>query len=124
MADFYDDMAAMASGLLASTAAGGLGQGTVKLRRITVTPPENDWEEGEEKTEEWTLKAVSRRQNQKFDKGTLIETVGDVIACAVFGTKPRLTDILVIDGVNKSIADIKPIPSAGTVAAWQFFVEV
>lgn len=113
----------MARSVLAPTSAGGLGQGTILLRRVTVTEPPNDWTPGEEITETWTLKAASRRRNQKFETGTLIVETGDIITCAVFETEPRLTDILVIDGVNKSIKDIKPIPSAGTVAAWQLFVE-
>ena len=114
----------MASDLLAPTSSGGLGQGTVQLKRITVSSPPNNWTPGTETIETWTLRAVSRRKNQKFDTGTMIETVGDIVTCAVFETKPRLTDLLVIDGAEKAIADIKPIPSAGKVAAWQLFVEV
>lgn len=113
----------MTRNMLAPTSAGGLGQGVIQLKRITVTEPPNDWTPGEEVTETWTLRAASRRRNQKFETGTLIVETGDIITCAVFETKPRLTDILVVDGANKSITDIKPIPSAGTVAGWQLFVE-
>lgn len=86
--------------------------------------PDNPWGGREEVEHFYTLRAVSRRKNQNFDRGTLIEATGDIITCAVFESEPLLTDILVIDGADKAISDIKPIPSAGRVAAWQLFVEV
>lgn len=79
MAGFYDDVAEMVQDLLLPDAEGGPGQGTVTLKRVTVTPPTNEWEEPVETVETWPLKAAVRRMHQRYDGGVLIVETGDMV---------------------------------------------
>lgn len=127
---FYDDMQAVASELLAE-----FQQGTVQLKRITVTPGENAWEEGTEVETIWTLKAAVKRLHQRYENGALIVETGDMLTIATKGTLTKLngaavspveqdieplnSDILVIDGQDRAIDNVTPIPGAGIAAAWK-----
>ncbi|WP_417548710.1 hypothetical protein, partial [Marinobacter segnicrescens] len=66
MADFYAEMAAMASDLLAPTSQGGLGQGLVKISRKTVTDPVNSWEQPTVSWSTQTLRAAVSGVSQKL----------------------------------------------------------
>lgn len=134
---FYDEMADMANELLAPDAQGGLGQGTVQLKRIVVTPPPNDWTPGAETETVWTLKAAVRRLHQRYEGGVLIIETGDQIVAGTMATltmvdgvpvapqeqafEPQNSDIIVIDGADRAIDNITPIPGAGTVSAWKLW---
>lgn len=134
---FYDDMAAMADELLLPDAQGGFGQGLVQLKRITVTPPPNDWTPGTETETLWTLKAAVRRLHQRYENGVLIIETGDQIIASVTATltsvdgeavapqdqtfEPRNSDIIVVDGADRAIDNITPIPGAGTTSAWKLW---
>lgn len=134
---FYDEMAAMTDELLMADASGGLGQGLVQLKRIVVTPPPDDWTPGTETETLWTLKAAVRRLHQRYEGGVLIIETGDQIVASVTATLTKLAgsavtpvdqafdphngDILVIDGEDRAIDDITPIPGAGTVSAWKLW---
>lgn len=136
MADFYADMAKMATDLLAPTSDGGLGQGIVQLMRIRIGEKPNDWTDAPEFESLWTIRAAVKRLHQRYENGVLIIETGDqlIVSPTAVLTKlendsvnppqevpfaPRNGDILVIDGVNRAIDNITPIPGAGTVSAWR-----
>lgn len=134
---FYDEMADMTAELLMPDASGGLGQGLVQIKRITVGEPPNDWTPGSEVETVWTLRAAVRRLHQRYEGGVLIIETGDQIIASVTATLTKLAgsavtpleqafdphngDILVIDGADRAIDNITPIPGAGTVSAWKLW---
>ncbi|TPL06681.1 hypothetical protein [Mesorhizobium sp. B2-4-11] len=116
---FYDDMADMASELL-----GEFKQGFISLSRtVTADPdPSTPWIPGTTTTTVYPLDAVARRVSQKYVDGTLIVATDDQITFAVPEIVPAMTDILVIDGVEHAMKDLRPIPAAGTPVAYIAFV--
>jgi hypothetical protein len=124
MPGFYDDMADMVQDLLLPDAEGGLGQGTVQLKRTVTTPGENEWDPPTETVETWPLKAAVKRVDQRYENGVLIVGTVDIVTFAVPDTAPVMTDKLVIDGRERAITSLKPTPSAGTVVAWRAVVAV
>lgn len=122
MAGFYDEMADMVQDLLLPDAGGGLGQGTVLLKRTTTTPGENEWDPPTETTTTYTLKAAVRTVSQKYIDGTLIVAGDRQVTFAVPSVTPVLTDLLTIDGKDNAMKDLRPIPGAGTVAAYIAFI--
>lgn len=48
----------------------------------------------------------------------IVET-GDMVTFAVPAVVPAVTDLLVIDGIERVITNLTPIPGAGTVVAWK-----
>lgn len=118
---FYGEMRSMAAELLAPEAAGGLGQGTVLLKRETrgVPDPEAPWEPVEPTVETWPLKAAVKRLHQRYENGVLIVETGDMVTFAVPEVKPEITDILIIDGAERAIKNLTPLPAAGTPVAWK-----
>jgi hypothetical protein len=67
----------------------------------------------------WPLKAAVKRLHQRYEGGVLIVETGDIVTFAVPAVTPVLTDKLVIDGVERLISNLTPIPSAGTTVAWK-----
>lgn len=134
---FYDEMGQMANELLLPDAQGGLGQGAVQIKRITVAPPQNNWTPGEETETIWTLRAAVRRLHQRYENGILIVETGDQIVAGTMATltmvdgeavapvdqafEPMNSDIIIIDGADRAIDNITPIPGAGTVSAWKLW---
>lgn len=116
---FYDDMADMVQDVLMPAAAGGLGQGVVSLKRVTVGTPPNEWTPGPETVQTWPLKAAVKRVHQRYENGVLIVETGDMVTFAVPATVPVITDRLVIDGVERVITNLTRVPAAGTVVAWK-----
>ncbi|PBC23477.1 MULTISPECIES: hypothetical protein [unclassified Mesorhizobium] len=116
MADFYDDMANMAVALL-----GEFKQGAVTLKRETpgVPDPAQPWVPVEPTVETWPLSAVVKRMHQRYENGILIVETGDMVTFAVPAVEPMLTDMIVIDGAERTITNLTPIPSAGTAVAWK-----
>lgn len=117
MAGFYDEMRGVADELL-----GEFAQGAVLLRRVTVTPPANEWEEPTETVETWPLKAAVRRVSTKYVDGTLILATDNQVTFAVPGTAPSMTDMLTIDGKEHAMKDLRPLPGAGAVVAYIAFI--
>ncbi|TPM39744.1 hypothetical protein FJ967_08890 [Mesorhizobium sp. B2-3-4] len=117
-------MAEMVTELLQSDADGGLGQGIVQLKRETPGVPDPDqlWVPVEPSVETWPLEAVVRRVSQKYVDGTLIVATDNQVTFAVPEVVPAMTDLLVIDGVELAMKDLRPIPPAGTVVAYIAFV--
>lgn len=114
MAGFYGEMAEMAGELLAEFA-----QGAVSLSRVTATPGENPWDPPTETAVTYPLKATVKRLHQRYENGVLIVETGDMVTFAVPEVVPELTDTLVIDGKERAITNLTPIPPAGTVVAYK-----
>lgn len=111
----------MAAELLLPDAQGGLGQGTVQLKRISIVPidPAQPWLGNKETEQTWSLRATVKRVNHRNINGVLISETGDEVIFADPGTVPLLSDTLVIDGVNRAIFELRPIPGAGVIVAWK-----
>lgn len=128
MADFYDDMRAMASSLLASTSEGGLGQGLIQLVRTNKSPvdPSRPWVIPEETTTEETLKGVVKGVNKELVGtevgGTILLMSDRVVTCSVPDMQYTAGDVLRIDGVPVHILSVEKVPAAGTTVAVKFTV--
>lgn len=116
---FYDEMQDMASELLAE-----FKQGSVQLRKLTAgaSDPDTPWEPGTETTATYELDATVSRVQQKYVDGSLIIESDNQVTFAVPEVVPDQNDILVIDGVEHSMKDLRAIPAAGTTVAWIAFV--
>lgn len=121
MDDFYTDAADMMQEMLVPTSEGGLGQGLVQLKRVTTTPGENSWDPPTETSVTYPLKAAVRRVSTKYVDGTLILATDNQVTFAVPTVTPLMTDTLVIDGKESAMKDLRPLPGAGTVAAYIAF---
>jgi hypothetical protein len=111
---FYDDMADMAVEVLAE-----FQQGTVQLKRVTVGEAPNEWTVPQETEETFPLSATVRRIHQRYENGVLIVETGDQVLFAVPAVEPLITDTLIIDGAERAITNLTPIPAAGTPLAWK-----
>lgn len=111
---FYDEMRGVADDLL-----GEFQQGVCTLKRVTTTPGENAWDDPTEAVATYPLKAAVRRLHQRYEGGVLIVETGDMVTFAVPAVTPALTDLLVIDGVERVITNLTPVPGAGTAVAWK-----
>lgn len=137
---FYDDMAQMANDMLGPDAKGGFGQGTVQIKRIELgelIDPNNPYGGRHEHEKVWTLRAAVRRLHQRYEGGVLIVETGDQITAGTMATLtmvdgkavapveqailPVNSDIIAIDGADRAIDNITPIPGAGTVSAWKLW---
>lgn len=95
-------------------------QGSIQLKRVTTTPGPNPWDPPVEGTPSiYELDAVVKRLHQRYENGVLIVETGDMVTFAVPEIAPSITDKLVIDGVERVITNLTPIPPAGTVVAWK-----
>lgn len=129
MASFYEDMAAVASGVLAE-----FKQGTVTLTRTTPgeSDPETPWIPAEPTVTTYTLDAVVKGVSQQFVDGTTIlatdlEITASVKARNSSGAEVTIdpdmsTDTLSVDGQVVTIIRDLSIPAAGTKAALRFIV--
>jgi hypothetical protein len=97
-------------------------QGTVSLKRVTSTPGANEWDPPTETVTSYALKAAVRRVSQKYVDGTLILATDNQITFAVPAVTPLMTDTLVVDGKDHAMKDLRPLPGAGTVAAYIAFI--
>lgn len=125
MTGFYGEMAEMAGELLAE-----FQQGSVSLKRVTTVPGENPWDPPTETAVTYPLKATVKRLHQRYENGVLVIETGDMVTFAVPtipaqvepaipANTPTLTDTLVIDGKERAISNLTPIPGAGQVVAWK-----
>lgn len=119
MADFYDEMQEFASEML-----GEFKQGVVAISRTVTAPadPSTPWIPGAPTTTVYPLDAVVRRVSQKYVDGTLIVATDNQITFAVPVVVPAMTDMLIIDGAELVMKDLRPIPPAGTPVAYIAFV--
>ena len=113
---FYDEMADTAAELL-----GEFAQGKVTLTQITPgTPdPATPWIPGSPTETTYDLQATVARLHHRYENGTLITEIGDMVTFAVPPVAPGLADKLTIDGITRSITNLTPIPAAGDPVAWK-----
>ncbi len=114
---FYDEMASTAAGLL-----GEFKQGVVSLKRLvnSAASAQTPWKKGEAQDPEiYSLNAVARRLHQRYENGVLIVETGDMVIFAVPEVVPLVTDKLVLDGVDRTITNLTPIPPLGTTVAYK-----
>lgn len=115
MADFYDRMRGVASGLLQRFAQGAVSiirdeEGIPDPIRPHDPPP---WIE-----RKYRVNAVVRGVSQRFVDGELI-TASDLQATIEAGViVPEMGDRIEVDGTRHVIKRIVPIPAAGTAAAY------
>lgn len=98
---------------------GKVAQGTVQLKRIVSAPGPNPWDPPTETPQTWPLSATVKRLHQRYENGVLIVETGDMVTFAVPEVEPLLTDKVIIDGVERVITNLTPIPPAGTVVAYR-----
>lgn len=127
--DFYDEMRAAATELLAPTSQDGLGQGSIQLvRYVEAAPPANPWDPPAPPTRQVTiLNGVARGVGKELI-GTPVENGGQIVATDLqvivspWGGTYQPTDVLEIDGEPVTILRVRNIPAAGTVCAIRFVV--
>lgn len=140
MADFYDEMAAMASELLAPTSRDGLGQGVITITRTVPGPvdPETEWIPGADTTTTYLMDGVAGSIGDEFVNGTTIFATDTMLTVAPTMTKTHVNgapvanevvltalqpgDVVSIDGGVVSIVKEMRLPKAGTLVAWKLVV--
>ena len=121
---FYDEMQAVAAGLLAE-----FKQGVVMLMQMTPgTPdPATPWIPGEPTETTYELDATVsaayvNNASATYEDGSLILASDLIVTCAVPPVAPQMGDRLAIDGRSYSIKQVNALPAAGTPAAYKIFV--
>ena len=128
MADFYSDLAQMARDLLAPTSAGGLGQGELKLTRVTPGSPNplDPWKPVQPQTTTQTLKGAVRGVDSKLvgtERNGAVLLSSDLVAITeVPSIDYEAGDVFSIDGKDVTVLDVEPIPAAGVRSAVKWFL--
>ena len=128
MADFYAEMAKMASDILKPTSKGGLGQGVVELAKTVSGQPNPDkpWElpvesEVKEKINGAVRGIDSKLVGTEYGSATLLAT-DKVVTTEVPKTGYSASDSIYLDGVKHRILGVEPIPAVGVMSACKFIV--
>ena len=128
MADFYDEMATMASELLAPTSSDGLGQGVIQLIRVTpgVVDSDKPWLPVQPTEQNELLKGAVKGVSSKLvgtEVGSAVILASDREAiCAAPAMQYQAGDVLSVDGVRVNILSVQRIPEAGTTVAVKFII--
>lgn len=106
--------------------------GTIVLKRVTTAAPEDatPWVPGSASTVEYTLDARSDGvvEGDLTDARILTSDLKLIVSPkarlngAVVDIVPAITDVLVIDGVEKTIKKIEAVPASGDAARFHLFV--
>ncbi|GGZ21753.1 hypothetical protein [Asticcacaulis endophyticus] len=106
MADFYDEMSAVALEMLTE-----FNQAEYILsRQGEPIPGSNPWDEPElPAPETWTLKGISKTVEQKYVDGMTIKATDRQLVIAPFEDEPRQGDVLTVNGQVQTVLAIKPI---------------
>ena len=124
----YDDLATMASELLAPTSQNGLGQGVIELIRVTTGVVDHDkpWLPVQPTEQTELLKGAVKGVSSKLvgtEVGSAVILASDREAiCAAPAMQYRAGDILSVDGVRVNILSVQRIPEAGTTVAVKFII--
>ena len=71
------------------------------------------------------MRGVAKRLNERYDNGVLVRQSGDLVTFAPpESMTPNLSYFIVLNGSERKIVDLRPIPAAGTPLAWKAFVEL
>ena len=128
MSDIYTEMAKVAQDLLAPTSQGGLGQGTIVLKRITPgTPdPEQPWVPVAPQTITQTLRGAVRGVSMRLvgsEVGGTIILASDRVATTEAPTiEYKAGDQMVVDGKAVQVLSVEKIPAAGTTVAVKWII--
>lgn len=128
MTDIYTDMAKVAQDLLAPTSQGGIGQGTILLKRITPgTPnPTKPWEPVTPQTTTQTLRGAVRGVSMRLvgsEVGGTIILASDRVATTEAPTIDyKAGDQMVVDGKAVQVLSVEKIPAAGTTVAVKWII--
>lgn len=116
---FYEDMADIASAVLAE-----FKQGVITLTKTVPGEPDpsTPWIPGEPVDITYPLDATAKPVSEEFINGTTIVATDIEIVSAVFGADPDPADQMEIDGRPATIIKVMRIPAAGTVVAWRYIV--
>lgn len=121
----YDDFQDIAGQLLAQPSAGGFGQGEVVYIAVTQVDDAGDpWEVDSESTVETTLSATVRGvPDMLVDGKDVVASDLLVTAAANVAITPKTGDRIRIDGTERRVGKVMPIPPAGTTVVWQIVVK-
>lgn len=134
MADFYTEMRGVAQELLAPTASGGLGQGSIALARFTEVPPANPWEpSGDPVVTRVALNGAARGVSKELvglsiaPGNQIVATDLQVIVAPWWGGAASPggydpADVLELDGKPVTVLRVDNIPAVGIVSAVRFIV--
>lgn len=120
---FYDDMAGVASSVLAEFGAKNQ-EGASSIQLIRTMPPPGGpslWSPGTYDLD-GVVSAAGDKANAQFIDGTTILSTDLVATCAVPEIEPALTDTVVVDGVARAIKKVVKVPAAGTPVAIKLFI--
>ena len=126
--DFYQDMANMAKELLAPTTQNGLGQGVIKLIRVTPGVPDSTkpWLPVQPTEQTETLKGAVKGVSSKLvgtEVGSAVILASDrEVICAPPAMQHQAGDVLSVDGVRVTVLSVERLPAAGTVSAVRFII--
>lgn len=123
MTDFYDEMRSFADEMLAPTALGGLGQPRLELVRIISTPAANPWDLPTQTEIAIPLRGVASGVKARLVDGSPVFGSDSRCTCSTDGLgdyAPQPTDILRVNGVPRTIIEVKPGPEAGDPVVWRF----
>lgn len=123
---FYDEMQAMVRDLLKPDTQGGLGQGVIKLTRITVGTAPNQWDPPIETVATEDVKAAVRGIDRRLvgtDVGSTVLLASDRQAVTEVPSMGYTAgDIMSVDGTPVMVISAEKIPAAGTTAAMKFII--
>lgn len=126
--DFYSDMGKFVQDILAPTSQNGLGQGELKLTRVTPgTPnPLEPWKPVQPQTTTQTLKGAVRGVDSKLvgtERNGAVLLSSDLVAITeVPSIDYEAGDVFSIDGKEVTVLDVEPIPAAGIRSAVKWFL--
>ena len=122
---FYDDMQQVARDLLAPDTAGGLGQGAITIKRLTMPEPDpaQPWVPvvPVETTED--VNQIGTTKAEYVNAGTLVVTDLAYVIEAPRVLLPELNDTIEIDGEHVGrVVHVVKFPPHGTTVLWKLFV--
>lgn len=128
MTDIYTDMAKVAQDLLAPTSQGGLGHGTIVLKRIIPGIPDQaqPWVPVAPQTITQTLRGAVRGVSMRLvgsEVGGTIILASDRVATTEAPTiEYKAGDQMVVDGKAVQVLSVEKIPAAGTTVAVKWII--
>jgi len=116
VADFYSRFQARATKQLTKRKQG-------VIRYIAPdTPGANPWDTPAPSSPILLPGATANGVSQEFlsEKVTTSDTE---VTASVFGATPEVGGVVEIDGVERQVVEVKPVPAAGVVVVWKIFVK-
>lgn len=129
MADFYEEMAGVTAELLAPTAQGGLGQGSIVLVQMApASAPTNPWDApGAPTPTETPLNGAASGVSKDLlgtplQNGTAIVASDKQVIVSVWDGDAKPEDVLKLDGASHTVMRVDRIPAVGITAAVRLIV--